>query len=217
MAQRDSASPGAKISGFARHRIPGVKYEAPTDDSGRLRLHTITDNTSSKRVAYLSRAEPDTSFAGCPHAASAHQLVAGVGQRMLVSVRHRLLFCPIEKVALSAWVRLFFALYEKPCRVHPWVFTSLRFATSERELPLLQAFAERDAARALECGRWTRAVAVRDPLDRLLSAFLDKCVNGVQRRRHCPHWRESRQAPPSFRAFVERLTAHDVEEGDRIA
>ena len=100
----------------------------------------------------------------------------------------------------------------------------------------LQAFDERDAARALRCDRWTRAVAVRDPLDRLLSAFLDKCVNGVQvapasychllfapcshaavglqRRRHCPHWRESRRAPPSFRAFVQRLTPHDVEAGD---
>ena len=130
-----------RMSAWERHRIPGAVYTiARVDDSHRLRLHTITDNASNKRVAYLPRAETETSLAGCPSAPSAaHQLVAGVGQRVLVSVRHRLLFCPVEKVALSAWVRLFFALYEKPCRVHPWLFTSLRFAIDQRELPMLQA------------------------------------------------------------------------------
>ena len=126
---------------WERHAIAGAVYEAPSSDVHRLRLHTITDNTSSKRVAYVSRSDTERSLAGCPAASStsaAHRLVAGVGRRSLVSVRHRLLFCPIEKVALSAWIRVFFSLYDKPCRVHPWIFTSLRFAIDQRELPMLQ-------------------------------------------------------------------------------
>ena len=197
------------------YRIPGRAYERPLvgeASRGRLRLHT-----SDQLVAYVSASELSESLDGCPAASSmspdqAHRLVAGVGQRLLVSLRHRLLFCPIEKNAMTSWTRWFFDLHGKPCRDGKDLFTSLRWAVDQQELPMLQALDELDAARAIECLSWKRAVVVRDPLERLLSAFIDKCVKGRQRRRHCPNFR--RKPPASFRAFVDRLTPEDVAAGD---
>ena len=113
---------------------------------------------------------------------------------------------------MTSWTRWFFDLYGKPCRDGRDVFMSLRWAVQQRELPVLQALDVLDAARALECRDWKRAVVVRDPLERLLSAFIDKCVKGRQKRRHCPNfWRKP---PASFRAFVDKLTPEDVAAGD---
>ena len=100
--------------GSARPRlIPGRVYERPLHERTRERprLHTYY-NVSGPLVAYLPAGELARSLAGCepPAASDAERAIASAGQRVLISVRHRLLFCPIEKVALSAWVRGFFAL-----------------------------------------------------------------------------------------------------------
>ena len=137
------------------------------------------------------------------------------GHRLLASLPHRLIFCPIEKVATHQWVQLFLAAIGKPCRDS---FGSMDDAQRQRELPMLDAFAPAHRKRMLKCGAasgsarpWIKVVAVRDPLERLLSAFLDKCTSyPANDSHHAMHCISFARTMPSFDEFVRKLTPSSI-------
>ena len=131
--------------------------------------------------------------------------------RWLVDHSHSLLFCPIEKVGVTQWPQLFFALIGKPCRD---AFGSMVWAEKHLEAPMFIAFPAAHQQRMLQCDTFVRVVAVRDPLERFLSAFLDKCVANVSRgvdqtqlRRHCPGFVDAGKRPPTFSKFIASFAA----------
>jgi len=53
---------------------------------------------------------------------------------------------------------------------------------------------------------WTKIVALRDPLERIVSGYLDWCVDGHGKRDHCSNF-EDGAANPSFEEFALALAA----------
>lgn len=104
--------------------------------------------------------------------------------RLLVSLRHRLLLCPILHVPHEALWR----------PLHAQVIFASR-------LPLI---AQREI---FGCERFSKLVLISDPLERLLDAYLDVCVaeppSSYTHRRHCLFFAGR---TPTLSEFIARLT-----------
>ena len=91
-----------------------------------------------------------------------------------VVTEHRLLFCKVAKVASSGWLRLLRRLSgDEGWRGNPYFIDKEHgWVAGVRQLAHLE---HADALATLrDRANWTRIVVVRDPAERLLSAFLDK-------------------------------------------
>jgi chondroitin 4-sulfotransferase 11/chondroitin 4-sulfotransferase 13/dermatan 4-sulfotransferase 1 len=103
----------------------------------------------------------------------------------LVDIKRKFIFCEIPKVACTDFKRLFRRLggaadYESE---EPWVHDP------QKNGVLRLTDVPPDQARTmLSDPKWTKALFIRDPLERLLSGFLDKCRSPVSSRYdiHCP-------------------------------
>lgn len=122
-----------------------------------------------------------------------------------------LLMCPIEKNDATEWLRLFYTLHNKNADA-PWAHEA--YSERTQRLPLWTAYNATIRAQLMACPRMERLVVVRDPLERLLSAFLDKCQQWTPSSasgRHCVTYH--RNVPPpnvTFADFVGRLARADV-------
>jgi len=86
---------------------------------------------------------------------------------------HRLIFCATPKVASEAWLRLL----RRMAGFSNWRAGGVYFLDKFKRVGGLQQLRELPHTIALQHMRsekWTRAVVVRDPAERLLSAYLDK-------------------------------------------
>lgn len=136
--------------------------------------------------------------------------------RIIVSERSRLVYCPVPKAGNTNWkylIRKWEGLpdYSDVSRAHLPSLSGLRY---------LSDYSPREAAAILSDGRYFKFAFVRDPFARALSAYMDKFRNAD------PHyvaaeyrvflaallgWRAAksvdvRYAPrPSFKQFVEAL------------
>ena len=54
-------------------------------------------------------------------------------------------------------------------------------------------------------------MTIRDPIERLLSGYLDWCVDGHGQRGHCVNFEDKEEAP-SFEEFVEALAQHPSDD-----
>ena len=127
--------------------------------------------------------------------------MGGQATRLLVSPSHRLVLCPIEKNALSQWIDLFFELTGPRASRN---FISWVKASRNRGLPSFEGVPLGMRAAVLACDSWTKVVVVRDPLERLLSAYLDKCVHAPQRP-HAKHCVGFADKVPTFAQLVDTL------------
>lgn len=94
----------------------------------------------------------------------------------LVVEEYKLIFFPIDKVACSEWKLLFRRIMGSP----PWNPNENLFHLHDpgwNGLKYLSSYPEEEAQEMLTSSTWTRAVFVREPKGRILSAFLDKFVN----------------------------------------
>mmetsp|Transcript_20456 Transcript_20456/g.56747 ORF Transcript_20456/g.56747 Transcript_20456/m.56747 type:complete len:468 (+) Transcript_20456:118-1521(+) len=103
----------------------------------------------------------------------------------LVDVAHKFVFCEIPKVACTDFKRLFRRLGGEPDYESqaPWIHDP-----KMNGILRLTDFRDEVARRIMMDAKWTKAVFVRDPMERLLSGFLDKCREPVGTRYdiHCP-------------------------------
>eukprot|EP00933_Yihiella_yeosuensis_P063189 TRINITY_DN66297_c0_g1_i1.p1 TRINITY_DN66297_c0_g1~~TRINITY_DN66297_c0_g1_i1.p1 ORF type:complete len:477 (+),score=82.40 TRINITY_DN66297_c0_g1_i1:144-1574(+) len=115
---------------------------------------------------------------------------------LYVSPRYRLGFCMIEKNACTAWGTLFNRLEAQNINVRP-----LPYGLPQK------TFTPDKARLVFSDPRARRAVFVRDPLERVLSAFLDKCVDRCYDEA-CPM--KEGAGPMSFRQAVAWLATQNV-------
>ena len=104
---------------------------------------------------------------------------------ILVDTDNRLAFCSLEKIASSAWRRVMYLLAHPreavnaprtdaaELAMHAWFFAHTRFRAVSGGKP--DELAGKRLAAVLDPA-YTASVVVRDPLDRFLSGFLNKCV-----------------------------------------
>ncbi|EOD33976.1 hypothetical protein EMIHUDRAFT_455666 [Emiliania huxleyi CCMP1516] len=137
----------------------------------------------------------------------AHSLLT----RLLVVPRLRLAYCPIEKAGETRLIRLLFHAATGEANA---TFAHLVQASDKNLLPSLSGLAHAARLAVLACADFVKVVVVRDPLERLLSAYLDLCepraddgpARSGHREQHCegfplPRWR------PSFDQLVDHLAA----------
>jgi len=84
----------------------------------------------------------------------------------------------MEKNGMSEWIRLMQAATGRGglCSDADCAFRGINHDTYECQLPSAHAFAAEKLMEMLYCPSIIKAVVVRDPLERLLSAYLDKCA-----------------------------------------
>mmetsp|Transcript_54422 Transcript_54422/g.100129 ORF Transcript_54422/g.100129 Transcript_54422/m.100129 type:complete len:414 (-) Transcript_54422:101-1342(-) len=95
-----------------------------------------------------------------------------MGAGLYVNPEAKVAFCLIEKNACSQWINLFNRLEHKN---NLDIFDSLGDATNYSLRT--GTYTDAKAAETFQNPSATRAVFVRDPLERFLSAFLDKCAS----------------------------------------
>jgi hypothetical protein len=88
----------------------------------------------------------------------------------IVIEEYKLVFFPIPKVGCSKWKYLF-----RRMMGHEHV-SEILHDPSNNGLKYLSSFSKEEAQEMLTSKDWTRAVFVREPKERILSAFLDKVV-----------------------------------------
>jgi len=98
----------------------------------------------------------------------------------IVSEEYKIVFFQVAKAASSEWVRFFMRLGCNP----DWCSANTQMHDPEQNgLTYLSDFSLEEANHMMTSDEWTRAIFVRNPKPRILSAFLDKSVE------HAKHWK----------------------------
>ena len=122
----------------------------------------------------------------------------------------KLIFCPQFKVGTTEFMRLLRWLDGQDYNVHP------HFQVENRpgNLTTLENFGQKAALQMMLDSAWIKLVVVRDPLDRLRSAYLDKIKGAAKRSEHSQqklahalNVRIPTLSNLSFAAFVRRVEA----------
>lgn len=126
----------------------------------------------------------------------------------IVLEEHKLIFFTVAKVGCTVWKQLFrrMAGYEDD----KWKRWKYQIHDPRKNgLTYLYHYTVRDANRMLTDPEWTRAIFVRDPRERVLSAYLDKGQRkgGSYLSRHCcgKNAKCMSRASGSFRGFLETI------------
>jgi len=86
---------------------------------------------------------------------------------------YKLIFVTIPKVACTEWKRMFMRMTENP----HWCNEDINVHYPEiNHVPYLSQYSIEEATAMMISPEWTKAVFVREPKERVLSAFLDKAV-----------------------------------------
>lgn len=153
--------------------------------------------------------------------------------KWMAAPHQRLMFCPMEKNGATEWIRLFGAINGKARAAanEGIAWSQMVHDSTEKQLPSLHAFDYEQRAAMFNAPSVVKFVVIRDPLERLLSAYLDKCAFQHTRgppddeelllMSHCPgfyHSNHEQKTPremrrgdvtplvPTFDAFVGNLT-----------
>lgn len=135
----------------------------------------------------------------------------------MVDEAHRLIFCEQPKVACTEFKRLFMRLIGKPPmepvqhKDGPYQEGDWVHDPKTNGIPRLSDYSIAAAQRMLEDPQWTKAIFVRDPLEKVLSGYLDKCRMPVEERKsiwHCPN----AYGYISFADFLEAIFRAETRE-----
>jgi len=91
----------------------------------------------------------------------------------VVNEEYKVVFFMIAKCATSEWTRMFVRMMGSPNWCAHWVHKP-----EVNRLKFLHDYPIDQAQEIMTSPDWTRALFVRNPKDRVLSAFLDKVING---------------------------------------
>jgi hypothetical protein len=125
----------------------------------------------------------------------------------------KLVFFTVPKVACTTWKQLFRRIQGIPKWDIQDYTTGLPHNPDVNELKYLWHYSVQDANRIMTSPNWTRAIFVRDPKTRLLSAFLDKAVGNPNfiKSKCCPETQDcmgdAARALSGFLTLIQ--TCHD--------
>mmetsp|Transcript_22864 Transcript_22864/g.71009 ORF Transcript_22864/g.71009 Transcript_22864/m.71009 type:complete len:330 (-) Transcript_22864:142-1131(-) len=132
--------------------------------------------------------------------------------------KHKLVFCKIAKNGSSGWLRLLRRLDGfEDWELNPYLM-ELREQGRVGGLKQLKHYGRKEAAMIMTDPTWTKVALVREPLERLLSAYLDK-ISGMQ---DAPEqlklysselfgWPPGALKDMPFSEFVDRIAIADLE------
>ena len=94
----------------------------------------------------------------------------------IVNEEYKVIFFHVAKAASSEWIRFFTRLSGNPA----WCGKNVHH-TEVNKLKRLSDYSLKEAQRLMTDPSWTRAIFVRHPKKRILSAFLDKAVSRTKK------------------------------------
>ena len=122
------------------------------------------------------------------------------GRQLYFSERHKLVICAIPKVASTELIKLIYRLDGDP----KW-FREPHFRS---DAPTLATLSRDEATDIMNDPRWTKAVFLRDPLTRLLSAYLDKFVLAPKRGLAANYGVKHFGSSMSFETFIDAIASN---------
>jgi hypothetical protein len=194
---------------LALHRFIGARGEC-SETLTETCLSAADDNVLLQSRAQVTRAEASEtdhelcSLTDLPHSDASVKSFTDFDhgssyEGLYVNKDAKFAFCLIEKNACSAWSTIFQRMETGNL---DWNSASYGIAQS--------SFSSEDAAHVFSDTSASRAVFIRDPLERFLSAFLDKCTSGSCANSFC-FMRSADQSgsPIAFSAAVDWLKDKD--------
>ncbi|KAJ8598506.1 hypothetical protein CTAYLR_001375 [Chrysophaeum taylorii] len=116
--------------------------------------------------------------------------------------KHKIVLCAIPKVACTELIKLVYRLSgDGAWRSEPHF---------RNDAPTLDKLGMREASAVMNDPTWTKVVFLRDPLTRLLSAFLDKFVESPRRGLHSNYGIRLFGRRMDFRRFVEAVASNQT-------
>jgi Sulfotransferase family len=97
----------------------------------------------------------------------------GYGTDPIVLASHKLLFFDVPKIGSTEWKKLF----RRMMGLSDW-YEKEPHNPKTNGLQFLRDYSDEEKEDMMSSPLWTRAIFVRDPMERLLSAFLNKGFNG---------------------------------------
>ena len=216
--------PPLVIVAAGEHDILDMNSSSIMGSRSRGRAHA--EQGARRAISVIAAALP--SGCGRPrrdlHAASAcaapgadtHGLACARGQS-LVSRKHKLLVCYIPKNGCSTWIKMLHDLVGR--NYTGWKSLQLAGGPGKSwEEPLANSVARSELQDITRDASWARIVVVRNPHERLLSLYLDKCVPRLatplaDRRNNCINLNRRyswRQSAPDFQTWAHMLAIDDV-------
>ncbi len=117
----------------------------------------------------------------------------------------KMIFCGIPKVGVTEWIKFFRHV------IGANDYLSLPHFKEDRALFLMKSLEFARAEELLNDASWTKAVFLRDPLERLLSAYMDKIVGGGYTQRvfqigNLSDTKNTEQVVLNFTDFVNKIS-----------
>ncbi|GFH50034.1 hypothetical protein CTEN210_06510 [Chaetoceros tenuissimus] len=136
---------------------------------------------------------------------------------VFVNQEFKFIFFPIAKTACTEWVRFFMRLNNSPL----WCSNGYEHgihSIKHENIKFMSDYTLEEQTHMMTSKDWTRAIFVREPKKRVLSAFLDKSHNADWFRNFCPAYvsaggdeKECIERRHDFDFFVKKMTVtlHD--------
>lgn len=178
------------------YNAPRVSYEVDQDDDFRRQLYNKGSRWWWQQQQYISTKSDDDSPPLLLKSSSFIYSKNNWDASPIVVEKYKLLFFTIPKVACTVMKHLLVRMTKNNNTLT--LGDSFVHDPSKNGLKYLHHYSIQDANAMLTGSDWTRAILVRDPKERILSAYLDKGKrrNASYIQRHCGH------AVDSFEQFV---------------
>ena len=134
------------------------------------------------------------------------KLLDFIHNRLYVDEKHKMIFCPVQKVGCTNWVRIMVIMGGRISRKKAWtrdVWTYLKHYVRK-----LTNYRPEDRDRILK--EYFKVMFVREPLERLLSAYKDKLANTEEWNRAWFRTYGSR----IIRIFRPNATVEEIQRGN---
>ena len=143
-----------------------------------------------------------------PHA------VMGGTMKLLISEKYNMMYCYIQKNGCTQGVQLFLEASNQRVSGDVWStwYNAPKHGAKHpgKHEPWSVTFPEQEVSAAWRNDSFARIVYVRDPAERLLSGYLQKCKQAGQRSQHCIGFKDTSRPVPSFEEFVLALTPKSI-------
>ena len=181
----------ATASLCALHSLPTVSARVSSTD---IVVDAVVDSIPDPLWAPASEADREREWEG--------------RLKFLIDPEHKLLYCFIQKNGCTTGVSMFFGATGRKFTGDVWARFYSPGKLQPSEAPFSYKFPTSAVTAAFQDPEYARIIYVRDPAERLLSGYLDKCLSG-QRATHCIGFKRG-GSPPSFETFVMGIDSEMV-------
>ena len=135
--------------------------------------------------------------------------------QLLFDDEHKIMCCYIQKNGCTLVAELFLKLAGRRHGGSVWG-DLYKGGGGARKRPWSRTFDDDEITDAWYDDDFARIVQVRDPAERLLSGYLQKCLDRAQRSSHCIGFKNTGTPVPTFAEFINKLTPKKIRSNNHF-